>query len=200
MSVLADKSIAEFCAKREMVLPYYPEDVQPASIDMRLGNEFIVFDKHEGLFLDLDGVHDRSARKIVKDGGKGFILHPGDFVLGVTESRVDIPHFLMGRIEGKSSIGRLGIMVHVTAGFIDPGFKGPITLEICNLRSIPIILRPGKAICQISFHMMDSMPLKPYNGRYQDATGVEASLYGKERCICEDARTIDCPQHGDIDI
>lgn len=163
-----------------IVQPFRHENVQPASIDLCLGEEFIVFDAHEQVVIDLEYMDDETAKKVKRTRDEGFILHPGEFVLGVTEERVSIPENLMARLEGKSSVGRLGVMIHVTAGFIDPGFRGPITLEIANLRKIPIILRPGKTICQLSFFNMESPPSRLYNGRYQDAEGVEASKYGKD--------------------
>lgn len=177
MSVLSDRDIHRLCANG-MITPYILNNVQPASIDLCLGEDFIVFDKHEQRYIDLENVVDASSRQVFKTQDTGFTIHPGEFVLGVTHERVEIPPDLVARIEGKSSIGRLGIMVHVTAGFIDPGFHGVITLEIVNLRSLPIVLRPGMPICQLSFHRMDSVPRKTYSGRYQDATSVEASRYG----------------------
>lgn len=198
MTVIPDHTIFALCqTKREepvdrsslrtrmveqtpLITPFDPECVEPASYDCKLGQEFIVFDKHEGLFIDLAKVDDPSARKVTKTAEEGFILHPGEFVLGVTAERVAIPSWLVARIEGKSSIGRLGLTAHVTAGYIDPGFVGPITLEIANLRTIPIILRPGKAFCQLSFHRMSEAPTKTYDGRYQNAQGVQASRYGQD--------------------
>lgn len=179
MSVLSDRDIHKLCG-HGVVDPYFIDNVQPASIDLSLGEEFIVFDKHEQKFLDLKDVKDDSARKVHKTADEGFTLHPGEFVLGVTLERVNMPNDIVARIEGKSSIGRLGIMVHVTAGFIDPGFLGNITLEIVNLRSLPVVLRPKKPICQLSFHRMETVPQKAYTGRYQGADGVQASRYGAD--------------------
>lgn len=178
MTVLPDHQLRKL--GKQLVYPFVEENVQPASIDLCLGDEFIVFDAHEGLFIDLDGVHDDSARKVIKEPGKGFILHPGEFVLGVTHESIMLPNNIVARLEGKSSIGRLGLMIHVTAGFVDPGWEGPLTLEIANVRKIPIILRPRKTFCQISFQYMDSAVAKPYQGRYQNASGVEASKYGNK--------------------
>ena len=106
------------------------------------------------------------------------VLHPSEFILGVTEEVVRLSNNIVGKIEGKSSLGRLGLMVHVTAGFIDPGFIGPITLEMKNLLNVPIVLRPGKKICQIAFAWLNSAARRPYDGRYQNSKGVVASRYG----------------------
>jgi len=158
-----------------LVEPFRDEHVQPASIDLCLGGEFIIYEPHNQLYVDLANPIDESAKKVQCDPERGFTLQPKEFILGVTEETVNLPNDIMGRLEGKSSIGRLGIMIHVTAGFIDPGFHGPLTLEICNLREIPVVLRPGLAICQISFTFLAAPCSKPYAGRYQNATGVEPS-------------------------
>lgn len=177
MSVLPDHQIRR--QLRDRITPFDDEMVQPASYDCKLGEEFITFTSHEGIYIDLAHVEDDSA-KFVTAGSDGFVLHPGEFILGVTAETVHIPDNMVARIEGKSSIGRLGIMVHVTAGYIDPGFHGPITLEMTNLRKIPIILRPGKPVCQLSFHLMSDTPSQTYDGRYQGAKGVQPSRYGAD--------------------
>jgi dCTP deaminase len=171
MSVLSDRDIHRLCALG-MVEPYIIDNVQPASIDLRLGHEFILFDDDDEVDMaDVRLPGTKSSR------GSSLTMKPGEFALGVTKERVNIPIDLVARIEGKSSIGRLGIMVHVTAGFIDPGFCGNITLEIVNLRSVPVTVRPGMEICQLSFHRMETTPQRPYAGRYQGADGVQASRY-----------------------
>lgn len=180
MTVLSDRDIHQRCALG-MVTPYFTNNVQPASIDLRLGSEFIIFPRHFADGIDLADVRDQGTKIKLPNDDSFFRIGPGEFILGVTHEQVQIPNDLVARIEGKSSIGRIGLMVHVTAGFIDPGFRGHITLEIVNLRNVPIILRPGKEICQLSFHIMNSIPQRPYSGRYQDAEGVEASLYGRTR-------------------
>jgi dCTP deaminase len=177
MTVLPDTAIMRM--GKELVDPFVPEHVQPASIDLCLHNEFIIFDSHKGLFIDLDQVHDDSARKIVKGEGKGFILHPGEFILGATMEKVSCPNNIVARLEGKSSLGRLGILIHVTAGFVDPGWHGRLTLEILNVRKVPIILRPGLPFCQISFQYMAGPASKPYAGKYQGDEGVSVSRYGQ---------------------
>lgn len=165
-------------SKLPLIEPFTPEQVQPASYDVRLGNEFKIFERDHRTEIDLDDPADITKHVHIRDGDY-FTLHPGEFVLGVTKEKVNMPDDLVSRIEGKSSVGRLGILVHVTAGFIDPGFRGPITLEMASLHPLPVKLRPGKLIAQLSFERMAQPAAEPYRGRYQDATGVESSKYGK---------------------
>jgi dCTP deaminase len=177
MTILPDKAIYRLGEK--LVQPFDPGRVQPASMDLCLHDEFIVFDSHEGLFIDLLDVKDKSARKVTKHADEGFVLHPGDFILAATAERITCPDNIVARLEGKSSIGRLGIMIHVTAGFVDPGWEGRLTLEVFNLRKIPIVLRPGLPFCQISFQYMACSAKNPYNGRYKGDDSVAPSRYGK---------------------
>jgi dCTP deaminase len=160
-----------------LVDPFDPGMVQPASIDLRLGDEFIVFDRDETIAIDLDDVPADFGRKVRVAAGERdwFVLHPGEFCLAVTRERVAIPGDMVARVEGRSSVGRLGLAIHVTAGYIDPGFRGPITLEMANLSPHPMILRPGKSICQLSVMMLTHRAKQPYDGRYQDSDGVVAS-------------------------
>jgi dCTP deaminase len=175
MSFLPDHEILDL--GEHLVQPFDPECVEPASIDLHLANEFLVPDISTIRCVDLDDPVDFMKHAYV--GIEGFVLHPGEFVLGVTEERVSLPGNIVGKIEGKSSLGRLGLMVHVTAGFIDPGFRGPVTLEMKNLLQVPIVLRPGKKICQLAFAYLHSPAKNPYQGRYQDSEGVVASKYGE---------------------
>ena len=180
MSTLPDHEIRMLCrssADRPLVEPFNDHLVQPASYDLRLANEFIVFDNYEQTHLDLANLDDRSPRMIVPDDRKGFTLHPLKFALGVTIETIWLPPSIAGKLEGKSSLARTGLLIHVTGGFVDPGFHGPLTLEFFNAREIPIILRPGLPIAQIGFTWMQSPVAEPYHGRYQDASGAEASKY-----------------------
>ena len=177
MSVLADVNIVAL-AERGLIEPYSFCQVEPASYDVRLGSDFRVFERDSTSFLDLADPIDISKHVHVPENGF-FTLHPGEFILGVTQEKVFMPDDLVARIEGKSSIGRLGLMVHVTAGYIDPGFRGPITLEMTCLHPLAIRLHPGMLIAQLSFHSMTEPAQNPYQGRYQDADGVEPSKYGK---------------------
>ena len=161
-----------------LVQPFNPECVEPASIDLHPTDELLVPEFHNVTCIDLAKPVD--FMKHVTIGKDGYVLHPGEFVLGVTEETVTLPDHIVGKIEGKSSIGRLGLIVHVTAGFIDPGFDGPLTLEMVNLLRVPIILRPHRRICQVAFAYMNSSVNSPYNGRYQHSRGVVASRYGRD--------------------
>ena len=195
MSVLNDWEIADRAERTGLITPFKRERVQPASYDLALGNEFIVFDAHEQVFLDLASINDASAKKVHRTPEQGFTLHPGEFVLGVTEEVITLENGLVARLEGKSSIGRLGLLIHVTAGFVDPGWSGSLTLEIYNVRKVPIILRPGLPFCQISFQLMAAPAHQAYSGRYQGAAGVEASKYGQT--VTRDGRTV-LPPLGEV--
>lgn len=175
--LLPDHEIRTLCKERALVFPFYEKNVQPASIDVTLGTEFRIFEPHDDRCIDLADPVDITKRVIA--GESGFVLHPGEFALGVTEEVVTMPDDLVARIEGKSSLGRLGLIVHATAGFIDPGFKGRITLEMTNLMRLPLVLRPGQLIGQISFHVMTAPVQKRYDGRYQNSMTVDASRYGQ---------------------
>jgi dCTP deaminase len=180
VTVLPDHEIGKLCrngVKQPLVFPYERTQQQPASYDLRLGHDFIVFDNYEQTHLDLGDLNDKSPRKIIVTPEIGFTLHPLKFALGVTMETVWLPDDIAGKLEGKSSLARTGLLIHVTGGFVDPGFHGPLTLEFFNAREIPIILRPGIPIAQIGFSRMDSRAAKPYRGRYQNATTVEPSKY-----------------------
>lgn len=162
-SVLSDATIRELIDSGRIVIdPWDPAMIQPASVDIRLGNSFRVFHNHRIKSIDL-GNPPRDLTEHVEVGDDGeFVIHPGEFVLGRTHELVEIPDDVVCRIEGKSSIGRLGLVVHATAGFVDPGFKGTLTLEIANFNSVPIVLRPGLPICQLSFMALDRPAERPY--------------------------------------
>ena len=162
-SVLSDATIRELIeAGRIVIDPFDPSMIQPASVDIHLGNSFRVFHNHRIQSIDLaDPPRDLTEHVEIEDEGE-FVIHPGEFVLGRTHELVEIPDDIVCRIEGKSSIGRLGLVVHATAGFVDPGFRGTLTLEIANFNSVPIVLRPGLAICQLSFMTLDRPAERPY--------------------------------------
>jgi dCTP deaminase len=165
--------------QQPMIDPFNQEQVEPASYDVRLSNHFKIFERDHNTAVDFDDPIDITKDVFIEDDGY-FTLHPGEFVLGATVEHVFIPDNIVARIEGKSSVGRLGILVHVTAGFIDPGYIGPITLEMASLHPLPIKLRPDMLIGQLSFQWTSSPVEKPYTGRYQGATTVESSRYGKD--------------------
>ena len=180
--ILSDTMLLEAIARGDLVFepPVDPEaQVQPASIDLRLGNAFRIFNYGNHAVIDPQSALDLDdLTELVTIEGRPFILHPGAFVLGSTLEYVRIPPSLVGRLEGRSSIGRLGVVVHSTAGFIDPNFQGHITLEISNIGKIPVALRPGLRVCQLT--LMETGPVaRPYGplrgSKYQGQQGPTAS-------------------------
>lgn len=171
--MLRDVELRELC-RAGAIDPYDPDAIQPASIDLRLGFKFRVPVDHSVTAIDLADVREETQLVEPKDG---FVLHPGEFALGATYERITIPNDMVGRMEGKSSLGRLGLIVHVTAGFFDPGFSGVGTMEFVNLRRVPIVLRPGRRICQFSFARLSGPVETPYKGRYQGDEGPTGSRY-----------------------
>jgi dCTP deaminase len=162
-SVLSDGTIRRLIAEgRVRVEPFDDSMVQPASIDLRLGSSFRVFHNHRIGAIDLADPPRNLTEHVEIGEGESFVIHPGEFVLGRTQEHVELPDDIVARIEGKSSLGRLGLIVHATAGFVDPGFKGTLTLEITNLTRVPIILWPGKPIAQLSFMALDQPAQRPY--------------------------------------
>ena len=162
-SVLSDGTIRRLIAEgRVRVEPFDDSMVQPASVDLRLGTSFRVFHNHRITAIDLADPPRNLTEHVEVDEDESFVIHPGEFVLGRTQEHVELPDDIVARIEGKSSLGRLGLIVHATAGFVDPGFKGTLTLEITNLTRVPIILWPGKPIAQLSFMALDQPAERPY--------------------------------------
>ena len=162
-SVLSDGTIRRLVADgRIRVDPWDPAMVQPASVDLRLGRSFRVFHNFRVPAIDLADPPRNLTEHVELDDGESFVIHPGEFVLGRTDEWVELPDDVVARIEGKSSLGRLGLIVHATAGFVDPGWKGTLTLEITNLTRVPIILWPGKPIAQLSFMTLDRPAERPY--------------------------------------
>jgi dCTP deaminase len=162
-SVLSDGTIRRLVAEgRVRIDPWDESMVQPASIDLRLGTSFRVFHNHRISAIDLADPPKNLTELVEIGEADSFVIHPGEFVLGRTHEHVELPNDVVARIEGKSSLGRLGLIVHATAGFVDPGFKGTLTLEITNLTRVPIILWPGKPIAQLSFMALDQPAERPY--------------------------------------
>jgi dCTP deaminase len=154
--------------------------LQPSSIDVRLDRFFRLFDNHKYAFIDPAEQQDELTRLIEVDPSEPFILHPGEFVLGSTYEFVTLPDDVAARLEGKSSLGRLGLLTHSTAGFVDPGFKGHVTLELSNVATLPIKLWPGMKIGQLCFFKLTSPSEHPYgsekySSRYQGQRGPTAS-------------------------
>ena len=162
-SVLSDGTIRRLVAEGRIVIEPWDEAlVQPASVDLRLGDSFRVFHNHRVTAIDLREPPRNLTEEVRIEEGEAFAIHPGEFVLGRTLESVAIPEDVVARIEGKSSIGRLGLIVHATAGFVDPGFRGTLTLEITNLTRVPIKLYAGLPIAQLSFMALDQAAERPY--------------------------------------
>ena len=162
-SVLSDGTILRLVEEgRITIAPWDPAMVQPASVDLRMGNTFRVFHNHRTAAIDLAALPPNLTEQIQITDEEPFVIHPGEFVLGRTLEWVELPDDVVARIEGKSSLGRLGLIVHATAGFVDPGWKGTLTLEITNLTRVPIKVWAGKPIAQLSFMTLDAPALRPY--------------------------------------
>lgn len=179
--LLSDHDIrAELAAARVVLDPLDEAMIQPASIDVRLDRTFRVFQNHKYPVIDPSQEQPDLTREVTPTGEEPFVLHPGEFVLAATWERVKLPHDLAARLEGKSSLGRLGLLTHSTAGFIDPGFDGHITLELSNVATLPIVLYPGMKIGQLCFFRLSSPAERPYGqgadgSRYQGQRGPTAS-------------------------
>jgi dCTP deaminase len=183
VSVLSDGTITRLVQEgRIRIDPWDPGLVQPASVDLRLGDSFRVFHNHLATAIDLRRPPDNLTEEVVVPEGDTFVIHPGEFCLGRTLEWVELPDDIVARIEGKSSLGRLDLIVHATAGFCDPGWKGTLTLELNNLTRVPIILHPGLEIAQLSFMMLDRPARRPYGSpdlgsHYQGQRAATASRY-----------------------
>ncbi len=171
--VLSDRSIREALASGRLVIdPLGDNAVQPASLDIRLDRHFRVFRNHREAYIDIrHEVPELTEAETIQDD-EPFVLHPGEFVLGSTVERVELANDLVARVEGKSSLGRLGLLVHATAGFVDPGWKGHLTLELSNVSTLPIRLYYGMKIGQLSFQNLTTPADRPYGhpdlrSRYQ---------------------------------
>ena len=161
--ILSDRSIKESIASgRITVSPYEEALVQPASIDIRLDGRFLVFRNYKHSFIDPKAPQPDLTEMVTVGPDEPFIVHPGEFILGNTVERISLGDDLVARLEGKSSLGRLGLIVHATAGYVDPGFDGNITLELSNVANLPIRLYPGMKIGQISFFAMSTPADRPY--------------------------------------
>jgi dCTP deaminase len=188
--ILSDADILRRLEQGDLVVePLDDPDIQiqPASIDLRLGREFLEF-QHANIPCihpnSEDEVADYVEETVIEEGGE-FILHPGDFVLGTTRERVAIPDDLIAHVEGRSSLGRLAIVVHATAGLCDPGYEGQITLELSNLGTAPVALTPGMRISQLTFTELKTPADRPYGAergsKYQGQSGPQASKIQGDR-------------------
>lgn len=179
--LLSDRDIrAEITAGRVGVEPFEEAMIQPSSVDVRLDKFFRVFENHKYSVIDPSIEQSELTREVVSEDGEAFILHPGEFVLASTYEIITLPDDIAGRLEGKSSLGRLGLLTHSTAGFIDPGFSGHITLELSNVANLPVKLFPGMKIGQLCLIKLSSPAEHPYGSaiyasRYQGQRGPTPS-------------------------
>ena len=181
--ILSDRSIREQLeAGRIVIDPLDPDNIQPSSVDLRLDRYFRVFRNHTMRVIDVREDQEELTELVDIGDEDAFILHPGEFVLGSTAERVALPNDLVARLEGKSSLGRLGLLIHSTAGFVDAGWDGYLTLELSNVANLPITLYPGMKIGQISFLQMTTEADIPYGSsqvgsKYQGQRGPTPSRY-----------------------
>ena len=179
--LLSDRDIlAQVDAGRIVIDPWDRGFIQPSSVDVRLDRFFRMFDNHRYPVIDPAAEQEDLTRLVDVGSAEPFVLHPGEFVLGATYERVTLPDDIAARLEGKSSLGRLGLLTHSTAGFIDPGFTGHITLELSNTATMPIKLYPGMKVGQLCFFQLSSSAQAPYGSgaagsRYQGQRGPTAS-------------------------
>lgn len=160
--ILSDRTLRDMLAKRELVVePLHENSVQPASVDCHLGNHYLIVEDRQMHTIDME------SKIIYREFiGDEIIIPPHSFLLATTEEYIEVPDNLTAFVEGRSSIGRIGLFIQ-NAGWVDPGFKGQITLELYNANSLPIRLKSGRRICQLVFCRMDQSALNPYKGKYQ---------------------------------
>ncbi len=164
--IFSDRTIKEaIAAGRIEIDPYDESMVQPSSVDLRVDSSFRVFENHRYPHIDPRTPQEDLTSLVEVPDGEAFVLHPGEFVLGATFERVRLGNDIVARLEGKSSLGRLGLLIHSTAGFVDPGFDGYLTLELSNVANLPIAIYPGMRIGQISFYQLSTEAEHPYGTR-----------------------------------
>ncbi len=193
---LCDKDIEKSIAQGQIVITPTPDSsmISGVSVDIRLGNEFRVFKDHTAPYIDLSGpkaevqkaMNSVMSEEIVIEDGEAFFLHPGELALAVTYESVTLPDNIVGWLDGRSSLARLGLMVHVTAHRIDPGWSGQIVLEFYNSGKLPLALRPKMKIAALNFETMSASAARPYNKRedakYRGQTGAVASRISEDDC------------------
>ncbi|MEX2688911.1 MAG: dCTP deaminase [Candidatus Njordarchaeia archaeon] len=164
--ILSDRTIKKLVKEKVLIIePYDEKLVGPSSIDLRLGNEFLVFERTRIDYIDPKTPIEKIMSKIIIPENGHFVIHPGEFIIATTLEYIKLPDNIAARIEGRSSIARLGIIVHSTGGFVDAGFSGQLTLEMSNLNTVPIRLYPGMRIAQIALMMQDNKSEQPYGMR-----------------------------------
>ena len=183
--VLSDRSISAALDEGRIVIdPLGPDCIQPSSVDLHVDQYFRVFRNHSSRVIDVREDQEELTELVDVGPDTPFILHPGEFVLGSTIERVALPDDLVARLEGKSSLGRLGLLIHSTAGFVDAGWDGHLTLELSNVANLPITLYPGMKIGQISFFEMTTPADQPYGSgelgsKYKNQWGPTPSRYSE---------------------
>ena len=183
--VLSDRTIRRLLDEGRIgIEPYAEELLQPSSVDVRVDRLFRVFRNSRYPFIDVKQEMEELTELVEIDADEAFILHPGEFVLGSTLERITLPDDLVARLEGKSSLGRLGLLIHSTAGFIDPGWDGHVTLELSNVANLPITIYYGMKIGQLSFVQLSEPAEHPYGSgglgsKYQGQAGPTPSRYWK---------------------
>lgn len=184
MAILSDKTIKKYLEEGKIVIDPLKDEqqIQPSSVDMRLGDEFKVFKVIRKPYIDPKDEEDIAEymESSTVPEGEAFIIHPNEFALATTQEYVKVPDDLVARVEGRSSMGRLGVTMHVTAGYVDPGFEGRITLEISNIGAMPVALYPGQRVCQLVFETMTTPAELPYghpkrNSKYMKQLKPESS-------------------------
>jgi dCTP deaminase len=183
--VLSDATIARYLADGRIEIdPYDAALLQPSSVDVRVDRLFRVFHNNRYPYIDVKVEQAELTELVVVEDDQPFVLHPGEFVLGSTLERIRLPDDLVARLEGKSSLGRLGLLIHSTAGYIDPGWDGHVTLELSNVANLPITIYPGMKIGQVSFVQMTEAAAAPYGSaglasKYKGQEGPTPSRYYK---------------------
>jgi dCTP deaminase len=186
VSVLSDRDIRTALEAGEIAIrPYDATDLQPSSVDLHLDRSFRVFRNNRYPYIDVRAPQPDLTELLNVAEDEAFVLHPGEFVLGQTLEWVELPNDLVARLEGKSSLGRLGLLIHSTAGYVDPGWKGNLTLELSNVANLPIALYFGMKIGQISFFKMSSPVERPYGSpslgsKYQGQSEPTASAFHRD--------------------
>jgi dCTP deaminase len=183
--ILSDVDIKkEIKSKKLVITPFDPKSIQPASLDVKMSNEFRIFKNSTKPYIDVKEPADEFMELIKIKKGDPIIIHPREFLLGTTIEKVKIPNDLVAQLNGRSSLGRLGIIVHATAGFIDPGFEGFVTLEITNVANLPIALYPGMRIGQLAFTRLSTPAENPYGpkkgSKYHGQVGPTMSKIWKD--------------------
>ncbi len=182
--ILSDRDIIKRVKNKEIIIdPFKIENLQPSSLDLELSKKVRVFDNWQQGEIDVRQKIDPS--RVIKIKKTGFVLHPGEFILGSTREEFTLPLDVAAKLEGRSSLGRLGLIVHATAGYVDPGFSGWLTFEIANISRLPIRMYAGMRIAQIVFYQMTSKVKNPYGSKklkskYQGQKGPTASKYWQD--------------------